>query len=160
MIHNQSYQTLSLQVPLGVIDENETSYEGMTRILEELQKYVPSKLVDIKEGIPGTNLLQEKAFVDTLVGGDLLSAVRARGAIYIRSGSELLEHRLQGFRIVSEDWHALVCYLEVCHLAIMNVYIATLLTKRGLSWEAKILDLFWHSYALKQVSHRLETLAC
>lgn len=102
-----------LQVPLGVIDENETSYEGMTKILEELQKYVPSKLVDIEESIPGTDLTQEKAFVDTLVGGDLLSAVRARGAIYIRSGSELLEHRLRGFRVVSEDWHALVCYLEV-----------------------------------------------
>ena len=81
--------------------------------MEKIQKYVPSKLVDIEKTIPGTELQQEKAFVDTLVGGDLLSAVRARGAIDIRSGSELLEHRLRGFRIVSEDWYALVCYLEV-----------------------------------------------
>ena len=63
---------------------------------------------------------QEKGFVDTLVGGDLLSAVRARGAIYIRSGSELMEHRLTGFRMVSEDWHALVCCLEVRRDYIQN----------------------------------------
>ena len=39
----------SFQVPLGIIDENETSYEGMTKILESMHKYVPSKLVDIEE---------------------------------------------------------------------------------------------------------------
>lgn len=103
----------SIQVPLGVLDENETSYEGMIRILEALQKYVPSKFVDMKEQVPGTDLKEEKVFITTLVGGDLLSAVRARGAIYIRSGSELQEDRLKGLLPVSEDWHAKVCLLEV-----------------------------------------------
>ena len=41
------------QVPLGVLPEDETSYEGMIRILEALQKYVPTKVTDIKEKIPG-----------------------------------------------------------------------------------------------------------
>ncbi len=90
--------------------EDETSYEGMIGILEALQKYVPSKLVDIKEQIPGSELQREKIFITTLVGGDYLSASRARGSIYIQSKSELQEDRLQP---VSEDWHAKVCLMEV-----------------------------------------------
>ena len=42
--------------------------------------YVPSKLVDIEEGIPGMDL---QGLINILVGGELLLAVRARGAIYI-----------------------------------------------------------------------------
>ena len=99
-----------MQVPLGVIPENETSYEGMIRILEELQKYIPSKLIDIQEKIPGSDLTEEKTFVTTLVGGDYLSAVRARGAMLIRGNSEL---QLKGFLPVSVDWHAKVCLMEV-----------------------------------------------
>lgn len=98
---------------MGIVDEDETSYEGMIGILEALQKYAPSKLVDIKHQIPGSEIQQEKTFITTLVGGDYLSASRARGAIYIRSRSELQEHRLQGLLPVSEDWHAKVCLMEV-----------------------------------------------
>ncbi len=47
-----------------------------------------------------------------LVGGDL-STVRARGALYIRGGSELEEDRLKGILPVSEDWHGKVCFMEV-----------------------------------------------
>ena len=85
----------------------------MIRILEELQKYIPSKLIDIQEKIPGSDLTEEKTFVTTLVGGDYLSAVRARGAMLIRGISELQEHGLKGFLPVSEDWHAKVCLMEV-----------------------------------------------
>lgn len=96
------------------MDENEASYEGMTRILEEMQKYVPSMSVPVKRVIPESSLQNEKTFIDTVVGGDLLSSMRARGAMYVRGGSELMEHQLKGFFIMSEDWHALVCYIEVC----------------------------------------------
>ena len=47
------------------------------------------------------------------MGGDYLSAVRARGAMLIRGNSELQEHGLKGFLPVSEDWHAKVCLMEV-----------------------------------------------
>ena len=101
-----------MQVPLAVIPENETSYEGMIGILEELQQYIPSKLIDIKEKIPGSELSSEKSFITTLVGGNNLSTARARGAMLIRGNSELQEHDLKGFLPVSEDWHAKVCLLE------------------------------------------------
>lgn len=104
-----------MQVPLGVLAENETSYEGMIGILEGLQKYVPSKLTEIAEKIPGTDQKEEKTFVTTLVGGDYLSAVRARGALLIRSNSELQEDCLKGMLPVAEDWHAKVCLMEVSY---------------------------------------------
>ncbi len=85
--------SLSHAVPLGVLDENECSYKGM---IDVLQKYVPAKVVDIKEKIPGNDLKKEKIFIPTLVGGDLLSTVRARGAVYIRGRSELQEDCLKG----------------------------------------------------------------
>ena len=86
-----------MQVPLGVIPENETSYEGMIGILEELQQYIPSKLIDIKEKIPGNELSSEKTFITTLVGGDYLSTARARGAMLIRGNSDFQEHALKVF---------------------------------------------------------------
>ncbi len=101
------------QVPLGVLDENECSYEGMTAILDWIHKYIPAKCVDTKDKIPGSDLEREKIFIPTLVGGDLLSTVRARGALYIRGGSELEEDRLKGILPVSEDWHGKVCFMEV-----------------------------------------------
>ena len=69
MLNNQqSYYTL--QVPLGIVPESETSYEGMIAILEELHKYVPSKLIEVKEPIPGFDIKEEKTFIPTLIGGD------------------------------------------------------------------------------------------
>ena len=101
------------QYSLGVIPESETSYEGMIAILEELHKYIPSKVVDIVQPIPGTDDKEEKTFIPTLIGGDYLSAVRARGALLIRGTSELREHRLEGILPVSEDWHAKASLMEV-----------------------------------------------
>lgn len=110
-----------MQVPLGVLPEDETSYEGMIAILEALQKYVPSKHTDMEQ-IPGTDTKEEKTFITTLVGGDYLSAVRARGAIAIRSNSELKEHRLEGLLPVAEDWHAKVCLMQVSIIIISELY--------------------------------------
>ncbi len=114
----------------------------MTRILEAMQLYLPSKLVDIQNTIPETNLRQEKVFLNTLVGGDLLSAVRARGAIYIRSNSELQEHKLNGFCVVSEDWHAMVCFLEVCHPVIFNPCVIDLPLCFAVHLESVVQDQF------------------
>ncbi len=109
-----------IQVPLGVLDENDCSYKGMIAILDVLQKYVPAKVVDIKEKIPGNDLKKEKIFIPTLVGGDLLSTVRARGAVYIRGRSELQEDCLKGLLPACEDWHGKVCFMEVCSTIMMN----------------------------------------
>ncbi len=98
-----------IQVPLGVLDENECSYKGMIAILD-----VPAKVNDIKEKIPGNDFKKEKIFISTLVGGDLLSTVRARGR------SELQEDCLKGLLPACEDWHGKVCFMEVCSTIMMN----------------------------------------
>jgi hypothetical protein len=64
----------TLKVPLGVIDENETSYEEMTRILENLRSMC-------LQGYGEDRLALRK--VDTREGGDLLLAIQARGVIYV-----------------------------------------------------------------------------
>ncbi len=88
-------------------------FEDMVDILEEYKKYIPSKVVNLEEPIPGTDLTEYRVFLSTLLGGDGLSVAQARGAQYIRSTSELAMHRLDGFLPVAEDWHAKVCFLEV-----------------------------------------------
>lgn len=85
----------------------------MIAILEEYRKYVPSKTVSLNNQIPRDAVTEDQSYVTTLVGGDYLSAVRAREAQYIRSSSELREHRLTGLLPVAEDWHAKVCFMEV-----------------------------------------------
>ncbi len=48
-------------------------YEDMVDILEEYKKYIPSKVVNLEEPIPGTDLTEDRVFLSTLLGGDGLS---------------------------------------------------------------------------------------
>ena len=91
-----------------MLPKNETKYEDMKDILEEYKNYVPFKTVTLPEPLTeGTTVItKDKSYVRTLIGGDYLSAVRARGAQLIRRTSELEERRLDGFLPVSEDWHS------------------------------------------------------
>lgn len=56
-------------------------------------------------------------FHHILIGGDQLTAERIRGAQSMRRNSTHAAGRLEGFIPVSEDWHAKVCFLEVCTYA-------------------------------------------
>ena len=56
----------------------------------------------------------EDRFHCMLLGGDQLTAARARGAQRIRSNSERSLDRLEGFEPTSEDWHAKGILLAVC----------------------------------------------
>ena len=98
---------------MGVLPKNETVYEDMIDILEHYKKYVPSIPVQLSEPIPGSNEIEDRAYVTTLLGGDYLTVARARGALSIRGTSELEKDRLNCFLPVAEDWHAKVCLLEV-----------------------------------------------
>ena len=46
-------------------------YEDMIDILGEYKKYFPSKIVPLKEPIPGSDITEDRAYVTTLVGGGL-----------------------------------------------------------------------------------------
>ena len=98
----------------------------MVDILEEYKKYIPSKPVALKEAIPGISTTEDSSYSTTLLGGDYLSAARARGAQYIRGSADLEKHRLDMFLPTSEGWHAEVCFLEVCSIDYTHFNIACL----------------------------------
>ena len=96
-----------------MLAKNEKIYEDMIDILGEYKKCIPSKVVSLKEHIPGSDITEDRAYITTLVGGDYLSVAQAHCAQYIWRTSELAMHRLDGILPVAEDWHAKVCLLEV-----------------------------------------------
>lgn len=88
----------------------------MVDILTALHKYVPLHEVQLPISEQGAQV-HEKAIVEILYkllfGGDLLTAIRAKGAQRIRQNSEHPVGRLEGFIPVCEDWHAKVVLMEV-----------------------------------------------
>lgn len=55
----------------------------------------------------------ETKHICPFIGGDQMTAARARGSQRIRSNSERGKDRLEGLQPVVEDWHAKVCLLGV-----------------------------------------------
>lgn len=105
-----------IQVPLGVLPYNEVEYSEMMKIMEHIQGYVPSKRVETEPNPGGENTvlkMVDNLLIATLVGGDLLTVARMRGAQRIRGNSEKSAERFEGLFPVAEDWHGKVCLLEV-----------------------------------------------
>ena len=87
----------------------------MIAIAEYAQNYVPVKKVTRVLPVPGEESIQfqDQEYRTTLLGGDLLSIVRARGAQRIRSNSATKKDKLDGLLPVAEDWHGKLCFMEV-----------------------------------------------
>ena len=122
---------LCIQVPLGIILKSEINHADMIAILEDLHKYVPmvtsvTKTSVTVEGKVEDCSVTEDRFHRMLLGGDQLTAARARGAQRIRSNSERSLDRLEGFEPTSEDWHAKGILLAVCICVHMStLYLPT-----------------------------------
>ena len=100
--------------------KNETKYEDMVCVLEELHDYMPTisttAIVDVSD-TEQTELTYDD-FHYILTGGDLLTAARARGSQRIRKCGERPKDRLEGILPVCEDWHAKMCLLGVSDLSV------------------------------------------
>ena len=94
------------QIPLGVIPSNENTREGMINIMEQLHAYVP---VTQSHGD-----MEEKHLKEVLLGGDQLTAARARSAQRTRINSDSQTDALQGLVPFASDWHAEFNLMEVC----------------------------------------------
>lgn len=96
--------------------KNENKVDEMVDILSVLHQYVPMKectaAVDIPEMEDATEV-KVQSMHTLLLGGDQLTAERARGACRVRQNSQSAAGRLEGIIPVAEDWHAKVCFLEV-----------------------------------------------
>ena len=67
--------------------------------------------------VPGTEdfeLIESEDLHHLLIGGDQLTVKRIKGAQSLRKNSTHAAGRLEGFVPVSENWHAKVCFLQVC----------------------------------------------
>ena len=88
----------------------------MVDILSHLHRYVP--MVEYTEDtvVPNTDTTVSvpKASVHPiLIGGDQLTAARARSALKSKANEDKPSLRLEGFIPVAEDWHTKVIFLQV-----------------------------------------------
>ena len=123
----------SLQFPLGIIMKNENQLDEMVDILTTLHQYIPLYEVQgtsREAGAQADEPVTIEMLHKVLFGGDLLTAVRAKGAQRIRQNSEHPVGRLEGFIPVAEDWHAKVVLMEVCHYHNTTSCVTILLLKQ------------------------------
>ena len=105
-----------MHVPLAILPKSETKYDDMLDILDHVHTYVPSKCIQRRKIVPLTGEVidfNDSEFITTLIGGDQLTAARARGTQLIRSNCHLNIDKLAGLLPVAEDWHAKLCLLQV-----------------------------------------------
>ncbi len=104
--------------------KNENKYEEMVDIMEDLHEYVPTVSSKVEVDVPGaeneTVELDMDQFHYILMGGDQLTAARARGTKAIRSNSERQKEKLEGLVPVCEDWHSKMCLLGVSVLTLFS----------------------------------------
>lgn len=84
--------------------------------MSHLHQYVPMLEHHEDVAIPHTSetVSVTKASVHPIViGGDQLTAARARGALKAKKNEDTPSLRLDGFVPVVEDWHTKVIFLEV-----------------------------------------------
>lgn len=105
-----------LTVSLGVINKSENVTWEMAKIMEELQKCVPCF-----KTTSGSVVCQ--TFRKTLFVGDQLTCERARGAQKSVRSEVLPEDQLRGLVPATADWHAKMCFLQVCRMIVNCISI-------------------------------------
>jgi len=87
----------------------------MCEIVEELQRYVPSRPCQLKRPLPNGEFysVDEQAVHQILSGGDQLTCCRCRGAQSLRCNHESTLERLEGLIPITEDWHARLTLVKV-----------------------------------------------
>ena len=108
-----------MQVPLGVQLFNENKTNEMCLIMQNLHKYVPTKL--IQKRYDTDMVCEEGHYHKILFGGDQLTVCRSRGAQAARSNDDptINVACLGGLVPVTEDWHARMTLLRVRNLKIL-----------------------------------------
>ena len=97
--------------------KNENKMDEMVDILAYLHQYVPMKTSNQVISVPGTEeseVIESEDLHHILIGGDQLTVERIKGAQSLQKDSTHAAGRFEGFLPVSKDWHAKVCFLQVC----------------------------------------------
>ncbi|KAL5467435.1 hypothetical protein EMCRGX_G031658 [Ephydatia muelleri] len=112
--HSDSMSKKSEVVPLGVLLKNENKLDEMVEIMDELQKYIPSKTTVqvFDDGNGDVERMEIHHLSPIVLGGDQLTTARAIGSQRMRKNSHETTRRLVGFIPVTEDWHTKVCFMK------------------------------------------------
>ena len=103
-----------MQVPLGVLPNNENTTEGMVEILQQMSGYVPEVQV--------TQESEETVPFPLAMAGDMLTAARARTAQEVRVTSPG-KKALRSLFPFTADWHAKANFMEVRKTWILCLFI-------------------------------------
>jgi L1 cell adhesion molecule like protein len=104
-----------MKVPLGVIPKNENLLGDMVAIMKTLQQYAPQYHFD-------DGLIEAHIFQKTLLGGDYLTAKRARGSQLDKCNELTATEQLRGLVPISEDWHTRQCLMTVSYILYTQVH--------------------------------------
>jgi len=104
-----------LQVPLGVIHQNESKVDEMSTMMDILHKYVPTKVEFSDDPFEDFDIedCEEHKFHRLLLGSDQLTVARSRTSIAILADHDFKKEHLEGLLPVVEDWHAKQTLLKV-----------------------------------------------
>ena len=104
------------QVPLGVLLKNENKTGDMLDILKYLHQYVPTVHTTVDhmiDSIQVSETIKKAIYHRILLGGDQLTACRARSCQEAMRNADDPDWKVQGLIPVCEDWHTQVCLLKV-----------------------------------------------
>ena len=98
--------------------QDENKLDEMSKIMEELHKYVPTSTSEGYLTLPNVSAVtyDDTSFFEILFGGDQLTIARAAGVQDLRKGYDTALECLKGVIPVVEDWHTRVILLEVCNM--------------------------------------------
>lgn len=93
---------------MGIIFESEVSNDGIVKVLQQVQQYLPTTGED-----------EEIKFAEQGVVGDQLTIERAVNAVRSMANGYTPLERLEGFHFGIADWHAGVKFLSVSEAFLM-----------------------------------------
>ena len=104
----------------------------MIEILTQLHKYIPQSTYCVKRAIStgAVEKIEKAKMRQILLGGDQLTAARARSAIKGKMNAETPEKSLVGIVPVIEDWHtkanflgvSLFSYVQCCRIKVERFF--------------------------------------
>lgn len=89
----------------------------MIEIVRHMHQYVPAIECEEEQVIPSNGQVvkvSKARFSHVLLGGDQLTAARARGAKKAKVSADVPSIRLEGIVPMAEDWHTKMNFLGVC----------------------------------------------
>lgn len=95
-------------MPLGIVLKNEAKGDEMVDIMRHIHQYVPT-VEHVEEITLSTGeevRVCREAMHQILVGGDQMTAARARSAKKAQANGEKPSCRLEGLIAAFEDWHS------------------------------------------------------